>query len=33
MAIFDIAYKKTGGWEGFYSNDANDTGGETVYGE
>lgn len=32
MAIFDIAYKKTGGWEGFYSNDANDTGGETVYG-
>lgn len=32
MAKFDIAYKKTGGWEGFYSNDKNDTGGETIYG-
>lgn len=32
MANFDIAYKKTGGWEGFYSNDPNDTGGETIYG-
>lgn len=32
MANFDIAYKKTGGWEGFYSNDPKDTGGETIYG-
>lgn len=32
MADFKIAYKKTGGWEGGYSNVASDTGGETYKG-
>ena len=32
MALFSIAYKITKGNEGIYSNDANDLGGETVYG-
>lgn len=32
MANFKIAYKKTGGYEGFYSNVKNDRGGETYCG-
>lgn len=32
MADFMIAFKRTGGWEGFYSNNKNDPGGETLYG-
>lgn len=32
MANFGIAYKRTNIWEGFYSNNPNDSGGETLYG-
>lgn len=32
MADFSIAYKRTNVFEGFYSNHANDAGGETLYG-
>ena len=32
MANFNIAYKRTNFWEGFYSNNPNDSGGETLYG-
>lgn len=32
MANFNIAYKRTNIWEGFYSNNKNDAGGETLYG-
>lgn len=32
MADFMIAYKRTNVFEGFYSNDPDDTGGETLYG-
>lgn len=32
MANFNIAYKRTNIWEGFYSNNPNDAGGETLYG-
>lgn len=32
MANFEIAYKKTGGWEGGWNHVANDRGGETYCG-
>ena len=32
MADFNIAYKRTNVFEGFYSNHKNDAGGETLYG-
>lgn len=32
MADFSIAYKRTNRFEGFYSNNPNDSGGETLYG-
>ena len=32
MAEFKIAFERTNKFEGFYSNDPKDTGGETLYG-
>lgn len=32
MAVFKIAYERTNRFEGFYSNDPKDSGGETLYG-
>lgn len=32
MASFDIAFNRTNVAEGFYSNDSDDSGGETIYG-
>lgn len=32
MADFKVAFKRTNRFEGFYSSDPNDSGGETLYG-
>lgn len=32
MAQFNIAFRRTNRFEGFYANDPKDTGGETLYG-